>query len=576
MPKTEELIIKDFNKGIGLSPHVGFGSMRNVDVHSVPGVVRINNILEKKSSTTVTDLVNWIVRSPYNSQHIFALDDEGNFYRSINSGDTWSLVGAIGGSGNGLAVWKNYAVIADDSFLNLWGPLDTAVATSASFVGSTDDTITVNSAYGDANLVTGRAFRVSGGSLPTGFSAGTTYWMRRSTTLTIWAYPTEADANADTNRIDITGSGSGTIQSWDFIEDFVNIDDDADWHPLLVSSNDGKLYAGAGRYIASLEETLGDTFDPDDAASYSFVARALDLPANYRVKCLAELGENLMIGTWWGTGVSQFKVADIFPWPRTGPSFGTPLHLQRHGVHAMTSINNLLYILAGIYGEVLVSNGVQAEVAGKVPDELFTSDIGGFVVPSPGGITNHKNRLFFTLSQQAISTNVPNGAGVWSLQNNVLVCEDTPSSGFVASENLELGALCSINNNQYLLGWNAPTETAAAGIDAKNNQSKYTSYTAFIETPFYKVGTNLQPFTFSDLEFQLAKPLVSGEGVRIKYRINLTDSFTTIGTFDFATLGGITSHNTVPTIPTCEFVQLRIELTADSTTSPELRTVTLR
>lgn len=493
MPKTEDLIIRDFNKGIGLSPHIGFGSMRNVDVHGIPGVVRINNILQKVTSTTVTGLVNWIVRSPYNANHFYAVDDDGNLYRSTDGGSSWSLLQAVGGKGQGLAIWKDYVFISDGSFLNIYGPL--------------------------------------------------------------------------------SGSPSYT-------DDFANIPDDADWQPLLVSANDGNLYCGAGRYVSSLSETVGDTFDPSDSASYTFNAQALDLPANYRVKCLAELGENLAIGTWWGTGVSQFKVADVFFWPRSGPSFSTPLHLQRHGVHAMTTINNLLYICAGIYGEVLVSNGVQAQVAGKVPDNTFDLDLGGFLLPSPGGITNHKNRLFFTLSQQAIGSSMPNGAGVWSLYNDgqstSLVCEDTPSDGFVNSENFKIGGLCSLSNNQYLVGWDAPSIQSTAGIDLKDDGDKYTGYLAFIETPFYRVGTILREYTFQDLEFQLAKPLASGEGVRIKYRTNLNASYTTIGTYDFSGLGAVISHRVDPGIPKTEFVQLRIELTSGGSTSPELRTVTLR
>jgi len=42
---SSPLIIKDFDQGIGDSPHKGFGLMRCVDIESFPGAVKVKNIM---------------------------------------------------------------------------------------------------------------------------------------------------------------------------------------------------------------------------------------------------------------------------------------------------------------------------------------------------------------------------------------------------------------------------------------------------------------------------------------------------------------------------------------------------
>jgi len=116
------------------------------------------------------------------------------------------------------------------------------------------------------------------------------------------------------------------------------------------------------------------------------------------------------------------------------------------------------------------------------------------------------------------------------------------------------------------------------GIDL-NSATSYdytTDYSGYFESPIYQVGTPLQPRQFTELEFQLAKELATGEGIQIKYRVNLTDSFTTIGTYTYTSLGAVTSHNAVADIPACEFIQVRVELNGTATTTPQFKYLTLK
>lgn len=490
MPKSNELVIDDFFKGIGPSPHLGFGDMRNLDIWTTPGVARINNLTVKESASVVVDLIKWIVKNPRNSQELFGLGDTGTVYTSTNYGDTWAVVAGntlTSAFGQGLAIWKDYLFVARSTTLDVYGPLT---------------------------------------------------------------------------------AGAAWTNGWK------TIDSDSLWHPMHVSLNDGKLYGGAGRYVFSLEELT--TFVPATAASFTWTQQALDLPADYRIKCIAELGENLMLGTWMGTSVYDFKIADVFPWDRSSPSFTTPLRLNRNGVHGMINVNNILYILGGVTGEIFSSNGVQSTVIAQIPSHIMSTEAGAYLEWFPCSLISHKGRLFFSVNTNGGQA----GAGVWSLlptgKENILNLEHVISTGgYGTTTALKIPALLVSQIANIVISWN---DNTTYGIDRVLLDQRYTSYAAYFESAYYQVGSPLVKRQFTQLEFQLAEALTTGQGIRIKYRTDLSSSFTTIGTYDFATLGGVMSHNTTADIPASEFLQLRVELTtgSNSNTSPKLRAVILR
>ena len=277
----DEIVISDFDKGIGPSVYLGFGDIRNLDILSSPGVATLNNKVTKRSGTIVDSTVNWFVRDPVNTGSLVAYDAGGSFYNTNDSGSTWGeLAGApASGGGQGAVIWKNYLVSAYASKLVLYGTL---------------------------------------------------------TSTAIWR------------------------DSWK------TIDQDNSWHPMIISRNDGKIYGGAGRYLFSLEEASGQTFDAGNPNTYTFTQQALDLPAGYSIKTLEELGNNLMIGTIAAAGHGALKIADIFPWDRSSVSFNLPLSLNVNGVHALLTVNNILYILAGLEGKIYSSNGVQTATGARL------------------------------------------------------------------------------------------------------------------------------------------------------------------------------------------------------------------
>lgn len=496
MPKDTSLIIEAPRQGIAQSPHVGFANMVNLDVTTQQGVAQLNNILVKKSSSTVINQPNWSVRHPTDTTQVYAIDIAGTVYKSSDSGATWAVLSGSSSTnahGNGLWIWKNYLFVARDTNLDVCG----------------------------------------------------------------------------------NGTSSGiTAANWTL--GWKTIDSDVLWHPMITSKNDGKLYGGAGRYVFSLEENSGATFAPGTAASYTWTSQALDLPENYRIKCIRELGNNLMLGTWQGTNIYDIRIADIFPWDRSAVSFGQPIQMADFGVHAMENISETLYVLAGINGTIYKCDGVNVAPIGQLPHDLSG---GKYLEYYPGSICSYKNKLFFGVGQGGSYQPIPN-MGVYSLvqtgRGNILSLEHLISTLSDGSVNvLKPTTLLPMSRDTLLVGWN---DNYGFGIDLTTNTSyAYTTdYSGYFETPLYVIGSQDNLTSFTKLQLRLGKKLATGEGVKIWYRTSLSDSYTVQDTYTYARLGAVFSHQVNVNIPAAETLQLKVALLGTSTTTPQFKSIRLQ
>jgi len=139
-----------------------------------------------------------------------------------------------------------------------------------------------------------------------------------------------------------------------------------------------------------------------------------------------------------------------------------------------------------------------------------------------------------------------------------------------------IGALFAFDDGTALIGW----QTASAqGVDmvGKDNR-RVTSYGAYADSPLFRVGSPARKRTFAEAEFQLEKPLTTGQGVKLQYRTDTAASWTDIVTIDYATDGGAVSYCVPASIADVERLQVRVLLTsyASGTTSPILTEVRLR
>lgn len=477
------LIIADWPKGIAVSPVTGFSDMRNVDVFSQPGVLRLNIQTIKRSGTTITGLVKWIVRSPSSGTY-YALDDGGKVYSST-TGTTWNQVTGnttTAASGNGLNIWtaadgKEYLFVARNALLDVY---------------------------------------------------------------------------------DITGT------TWS--SGWQSLTSDTNFHPIFISQNN-RIYIGNANKVASIQELT--TFVPGTGSTYNFNSAALTLPSAYRIRCLEEQNNLLLSGTTHNNG----ERADIFPWDKTSVSFNTPLRIPDSGVNAMLVSNNTLYLITGRQGNIHVSNGTSVTFIRSLPYHNFGFNSGEGVTVYPGAIVRSENQIYFGVSTVSTNGSSPTGVhGVYglTLDAKTLTFEYQISTNVVTNaSNLFIGALYP--SDYILIGWK-DSASSAQGIDQVDTSNNfYGSYSGYVDTDFYLLGIpSRKTQQLSQLDVQLLKPLLTSNAVRIKYRTNRTDSFTTLVTFDAATYTAASFHSSV-SLPETDQIQFRIELTSPGTGTPELR-----
>lgn len=326
------------------------------------------------------------------------------------------------------------------------------------------------------------------------------------------------------------------------------------FHPMLVGQDD-ILYIGNKSTVASLKETT--TFDPATSSTYNFNSSALDLPSSHQIKCIAELGKNLMIGTWSSSSnVLNPSVASIYPWDRTSSSFNLPIQLNEKGVHALITVDNMLYVVAGLEGAIYKTNGSSTIKIGKLPRSITNVSAGGKLVFFPGAIIYHRDKIYYGVSGNADGFY---GVGVWSINPRTFVSafEHQISTGTTTATNIVyIGSLMSMTSDRYVIGWRDNTTYGSDKVDT----TYYSSNIPVMISPLYPCGLHDYKKTFDFIDCVLDRPLISsGQGIRLSYRKYNSGSFTVIDSFTYDTHGGVISASFPFPATDALFIQIKAE-----------------
>lgn len=558
-------------KGIASHPLQGLGNVKCVDILTNPGSIRLNNLTAKQSGTTVTGQITWQRVDPV-SGFIYAVDDANQVYISIDSGVTWTVIGTgtVGngaGSGMGLEIWKGYLIVegsnsASDGRLDAFGPL-----------AGTSPAGTISS--------TGTAVTGAGTTFTTDAPVGTVIVVQSQYRLvTAVADNTNLTINAAFSP-DISGQAYTTYKwkkNFASASTALDLSNTPTYTPIFKSLDD-KLYIGNGRYVDKITELT--TFDPNSAGTFTYSSRAITLAANYIVRTMRDLGENLMLGTLYAQSTT---IADIFPYNRSTLTLALPIRIAENGIRQMYNVGNRLYVVAGLLGKLFLTDTSSAVQIAQIPNYIINLDGASSITLNvyPDAIAYQKSKLLF-----GIGWGGSGGAqaGVWSyhLTNKVLQFEYLISSGEEGVNNsVFISSLQPIGSNSLTIGVrDVATGSGSTGywIDKVDSTKRYVSYAGYVDSPLVKVGDALENATAPQIEINLIKPLVTGQGVKLQYRLDLNSSFTTLVTADFATYGGYTSLNVPASVITnAVFLQMRASLTtaASSNLSPELQSVMLK
>jgi hypothetical protein len=498
--------------------------------------------------------------------------------------------------------------------------LTSVTGTIASADASTDKlTGTLTTGF----LVFGQALIFTGGSLPAGITANTTYWVRTVSSQNPAVFTVSANIGSG-GIVDITATGTGSFASID-IKDIQSFDkttgagidsagrvwalsggtylylgndvtSDADhlgttgngiiyfkgylfafynhiivytkfdnglstpvawtnWGEVFTTTNSisnshdsiiaygDVLYITDASYVVKVIENTGQTFDPANAATYTYTSKAFLLPKSDTATCLEQLGNNLLIG-----GI--FNV--IYQWDRTSTSYTQVIKIAENYIYRMVTVNTNTYIFAGKRGRIFYTNGSQAQLFSKVPDH-----ISGKIDPVISWINcaYYKNQIYFGVSATDNAGNaITSYAGVWAID----ITTNALRVPFLASTATAAVSAIYANpatNTGYglIISWTTGT---TYGIDSSST-SPYSSYVAYIETDLIPLGTYLKKTTNINMEFKLSAPLIQGESIKISARPNKFTSWTPLGE---TTAAGKMSDVYILNFDQLQWVQFRIDL----------------
>lgn len=340
---------------------------------------------------------------------------------------------------------------------------------------------------------------------------------------------------------------------------------------MLVSKNDGNVYIADGTTIKRLSNFVAGATSVAPTATDD---TAISLITGYAAVTIAELGARLMVGTQTeGSFTTRYgsREAVIFPY-RIGVSatnFDNPVTITNANcIQQIIVSNNLMYITAGMKGNVYVSDGTSYRQVKTIPYAVKDeSGLGLLLYPNAITIAGNGNLLIGTTSFTNGYFGDVTQHGVWEINLATGKYETNlryimSNGNFTGNTQISIGFVFQDNTDRVYFGWGYGSDY---GIDI-TNAYKYSGYTSTIESQVYVVGNKLTPKTFENVEILLGQPLTLGQGIRLSYRLSTSGDYTTIGTFDYATYGGVISIRDKALITNAQLLQVKIEMTTQSST----------
>lgn len=569
-----EIVINGFENGIADSPYEGIADMRNVNIITAPKQANV-----QFATTAVTLPPSGYTATAFTADSttdVFTTASTSGFYTGM------ALI-VVSYSGTGLTNGRTYYVgsitsttfkLYDDPGVGL--TVDVTSSSSGTFTVPTFGTPSdsVSSPSNTYDSTTGLNYKFNFVMTTDGYVWQLTNLPNSNTGGTVAKNALQFLGNTSHSTASNPATGIAIFQQYlmvfmDTKIDYINVNNlsganpSANWHyawKTTSSSNEGHralagtddaLYFCNDVNVGSILVTAGSTFDPATSSTYTYNTSALPLPAFDKATCLAQLGTNLLVG-----GILNF----VYPWDRVSTSFAYPIILAENFVKCIISTNSSAYILAGNRGRIYITNGSNVDLFKKFPDS-----ISGTVSPyyTWGWGIYLKNQIYFTISATTNnSVAINNYAGVWALDldTKALTMANSLSYGTYSGSVptlIPMGHIYPTGEGLYIFWYNS-----SGGVDY-TSADPYTNYQTRIDTDIIPIGTFYDKKNITSLEFKLAKPLVSGESVKISYRTNLTDSFTQVGST--STVGALSDVYT-PNFANIQWLQLRYEASSTATT----------
>ena len=558
--QQQPLRINGWQNGMADSPHVGIGLIRNADIDSFPGAVKVakqpRTIFHKISDQTFTadagtDVCTVSTDLEDNGK---TLDGAAVYFTTtdtlpagLSTGTTYYLIQVTSKTFKVATSYKNSVGSASGTQIDITDA-GTGTHTIKQLPVGTINWI-IEDPRGGREWFLGSNGRVW-------FNTGSTAYLLNNsaidtpasgltnangTGLAISSFSSTSATylfvfrNATIDVIDVQGSTQiealGWNNGWQSLNSAAG---STNSHQAIVAQDDA-IYFCDDRYVGSIIENVSVTFDPATGATYTYNNQALDLPTQEKTECLEELGVNLLIG---GNTFNK-----IYPWDRISSSFGLPLIVPEFAIKKMKNIGGIVYILPGTWGNIYVTQGSYVDFFRKLPTSVVNNAYS--IQSNPitwGGIAEANGALIF-----GVAGTTSGSSGVYRLYSDGrLIHDNVPSTG--SANVIGLHA----KDDFYLMGY-------SGGADNFNLTQQYqTGLVTILQSELYRVGTKTGKAAYSELEVQLAKPSSSVGSIEVSYRTDTESAFTTMSTFTGD--GTVTSFKEDAGLTDLENIQIQVKM----------------
>ena len=572
--KQKPLIWNNFDTGIAEHPSKGHGLFRNADIDSFPGAVKPN-----KKPATYFHKINTVTFTAVAATDVCTASDSIEANASNFTGaavyftttdtlptglavDTLYYISRVGTTTDEFKVctsYKNSVGSAADTFINI---TDTGTGVHTMTQVAIGDIKHIVQDMGTENEymlcsngrvwfapTSSRAYLLANTALDTpdtGVSSAKGNGLvisRFSSTSHTYLFVFRS-GKIDVINIynDLAIEALGWVNSW---EDLNSNSTSSNSHEAIKGQDD-IIYFCDDRYIGSIIENVGSTFDPDTGATYTYNNQALDLPNQEVAYCLEELGTNLLIG-------GRFN--KIYPWDRISDSFDNPIFVPEYIIYKLKNLGSTIYILAGKSGTIYKTQGSYVLEHVKLPEHLTknSSTILKNVVEWGGIAINNGDILvgaYFPITEE--------NSGIWRIkENGRITIENIPST--------EAGNVYSIYSSDgifFIFGYEG-------GADNFSDLVSYTNDETVVQSPLYQIANNTEKGAFSKAEIVLDR-IPTGGSATLGYRNNISGSFTDIGTVNDDSTNQIFRIEDIG-LTDIDSIQLQLEISSGKFTILEVR-----
>lgn len=536
--QQQPLIIKDWQNAVANSPHLGHALMRNVDIESFPGAVKVSKkprtfFPSGNTRTFTADAATDICTASgsieannlYDGMAVY-FTSTGTLPAGLSLNTVYFLIQVSATTFKVASSYKNAVGSAAGTAINITDA-GTGTHTIRPIVIGTIRIIIRDPASGyyyqiDSNgrvwfipagatayLLLNAAIESPSGALTNASGMGMVLFRTSDGNHTyLLTY-----RNAVIDVLEVTGNTAIEALSWSNAWQSLNSGSGVSNSHESIVGQDNIIYFCDARFVGSIQEKPGSVFDPANAATYTYNNQALDFPQGEIAQCFEELGTNLLTG-----GNTYNK---IYPWDRVSDSFQLPLAVPEYGIKRMKNIGSTVYILAGTNGNIYSTQGTFVKFVRQVPVYITNNEF--TITSNPvawGGIGAVNGNLLFGLAGLTTGS-----SGIYIMYPDGRIVQDnTPSIG---STNV-VGLYAT--NTFYLMGY-------AGGSDNFDQAVLYSNFESILHSALYRVGNKVSFATYSRLEIQIAKPAATGH-IRIKYRRDESSAFADFATAVSATCNG--------------------------------------